>query len=73
MKREELWKLVRKERREAAIKSLIVAIILAILIAIGTENIYFGIVSAVILFLIFWGLGVITSLLTLLLHQTEET
>ena len=73
MKKEELWKLVRKERREAAIKSLIVAITLAILIAIGTENIYFGIVSAVILFLIFWGLGVITSLLTLLLHQMEET
>jgi len=72
MRKETLWRTCRRERREAGIKSAVFAIILAVFIVIGTENIYLGIASAGILFVIFWGLGVITSLMTLILHQLAE-
>ena len=71
-KKEELWLILRRERRETIIKSVFLAIVVAGLIGIGTKNIYLAIASALLSFVITCGIGVITALLTTIVHLLAE-
>ena len=71
-KKEDLWLILRRERREMIIKSIFLAIVVAVLIGLGTENIYLAIASALMSFVITCGIGVITVLLTTIVHLLAE-
>jgi len=71
-KKENLWIILRKERRETIIKSVFLAIVVAVLIGVGTENIYLAVAGALLFFVIACGIGVITALLTTIIHLLAE-